>query len=404
MFKPAYTFALIACTVLGSTVGVNAQESPRLSATTYKTLSKVHRLIDAQKNPQALAELKALMTTVTGNAYDTAVVQQTLGYVYHNLGQQKRAAEAFKHALQQNALPPDVVHQLQYNLVQLLIASDAFDEALTYLDRWLDREPSLGVEGLKLAATAYYQAKQCTKAIPYLREILAQHEKPEDQWQQILLACYYESSQYLEAAQVLERIVGRYPGDKRYWRQLAAAYQQAGDDRRALATLTLAYEQAMLDQQATIELAQMYSYLQMPYEAARLLETEVKAGRMKETQANLQALADAWILAHEKQKAALVLEQMGHIGGSASAYFKLGQLLIEMERWDQAVKALDSALSAGLPKVGAARLLQGIAFYYAGQRQKSVKCLEQARQDKAHRGEADWWIQRIRQENGNLSG
>lgn len=404
MLKPVCTFALIACAVLSSAIGVNAQEGARLSATTHKALSKIHRLIDAQKNPQALAELQGLMPTVAGNAYDAAVVQQTLGYVYNNLGQQKQAAEAFKQALRQNALPSDVVHQLHYNLVQVLIASTAYEEGLGYLDRWLSREPSPGVEGLKLAATVYYQAKQCKKAIPYLRQLLAQREKPEEQWQQVLLACYYESSQYLEAARLLEQIVGHDPHEKRYWRHLAAAYQQAGEDMRALAALTLAYEQGLLDSQTTMELVQMYSYLQIPYKGAQLLAAEVEAGRIKETQASLQTLANSWILAHEKEKAARVLERMGRLGGSANAYFSLGQLLFEMEHWDQAVKALDSALSAGFTKVGAARLLQGIAFYHAGERQKSIKTLELARQDEAHRGEAEWWIQRIRQENADLSG
>ncbi|MGH8605668.1 MAG: tetratricopeptide repeat protein, partial [Gammaproteobacteria bacterium] len=251
---PACTFVLIACAVLSSAIGVNAQEGARLSATTHKALSKIHRLIDIQKNPQALAELQALMPAVAGNAYDAAVVQQTLGYVYNNLGQQQQAAEAFKQALRQNALPSDVVHQLHYNLVQVLIASNAYEEGLAYFDRWLSREPSPGVEGLKLAAAAYYQAKQCKKAIPYLRQLLAQREKPEEQWQQVLLACYYESSQYLEAARLLEQIVGHDPHEKRYWRQLAAAYQQAGEDMRALAALTLAYEQGLLDSQTTMEL------------------------------------------------------------------------------------------------------------------------------------------------------
>lgn len=391
-----YLLALLGATTIGAEQG--------LSQATYDSLSRIHKLIDAGKNREALAKLRALKPSKAANAaYESAMIQQTLGFVYSRLGEHKQAAQAFKRALQQNALPSDVVHRLHYDLAQVLIAANALEEGLDYLQRWLNKESAPDLASTELAASAYYRAERWKEAIPHVKKLIAQGVKPEEQWRQVLLSCYYGSAQYAEAAGLLEQMVARHPNEPGSWMQLVALYQRAGKDRRALAVLDLAYKQGLLDAQGIVQLAQTMSYLGMPYQAAQLLEAELKAGAIKRGPAALELLANAWLLAREKGKAAAVFEQLARATGSGDVYFALGQLRFSMEQWDEAIRAVDSALSTGFAKTGAARLLQGIALYHTGEYDRSLQTLERLSQDPANRNEALWWIKRIQRERTNAS-
>lgn len=111
-----------------------------LSEATYKALSKAQELMEAEQYTEAERQLDALLAQTEAGGYDRAVVQQTLGYLYSERAQYDKAAQAFRQALDANALPEEVAHDLRYNLAQLLIADGQYSQGVVEMEKWLASE------------------------------------------------------------------------------------------------------------------------------------------------------------------------------------------------------------------------------------------------------------------------
>ena len=370
-----------------------------LSEATYNSLTQVHGWLESGKSQQALEALKTLVPKVRSRSYDSAVVHQTMGYAYHMLGDDAHAIESFEQALDKHALPEEVEHALTYNLAQMLISAERYQSGLHYLEQWFPTETKPSAEAYLLAGTANYGLKQYKAAIPYLKKAIAATHDPPESWYQLLLNSYYELSYYHEASVVLGEMVRRFPDEKTYWIQLAGVYQRLKRDQDALATLELAYRRAMLDEPQLVRLVQLYLYMNTPYRAAELLEAELDKGGIKKTAGNWTLLADALLLAQERERAARALQQAAELARDTTLYYRLGQILYDLEQWPAAVEALESALNRGdLKETDWAYLMLGIAAYRAGDAQRAVNALTHAQGFEKTHNQAKWWLERVYEE------
>ncbi|MCI0400675.1 MAG: tetratricopeptide repeat protein [Gammaproteobacteria bacterium] len=375
----------------------SAQDArPLLSETTYQALADVHTMTEKGDYQEALAALQKLGSQANANPYEAAVINQNLGYVYHALGDYPKAIDAFERALNTGLLPQILTHSLTYNLAQLLIYTKAYREGLQYLNEWLKNEPAPSSEPHILAASAYYQLEQYGEAIPHARIAVQQVSEPNESWYQLLLACYYQLSMYENAATLLEEMIVNFPKERSYWLQLTGVYQQLKREKQALAILELAYSQDMLDEHDLLRLAQLYLYMEMPYKAGGLLATELKAGRIKKTKENLELLANSWLLAQEKQKAADALQQAAQVAEDGTLLYQLGRIYVDLERWGEAITALQaSTKTSGLDDPADAYLLLGIAAYRLGNNGLATKAFTKAVSYDKTKSQADWWLQQL---------
>lgn len=384
---------------LAAAASAEQAEGPALSEPTWRALQAVHELMDAGKWDEALGRLQALAPKVEANAYESAVTAQTLGYVYGSLERYPQAIEAFSRALAGQALPADVAHTLLYNLAQLLIHQERYEEGIARLETWLKAEPKPGLEAHVLAATAYYRAGRYAAAVPHARKVIEQKKDAEDDWFRLLLACYQELEDYEGMAGVLEQLVRRRPEERDYWLQLAATYQRLQRDARALATLELANRRGLLDEDKTLQLARLYLYLEMPYPAARLLEDKTASGAVQASAENLDLLGEAWLRAREPEKALPVLERAAAASPEAGRWLLIGQIYCDLERWQEARAPLERALAGGgLERPAQARLLLGVASAETGDAARARELLTQALEDAATREQARWWLGRLAEE------
>lgn len=390
---------LVLCTSSAAVAAQGRDSRYLLSASSYKALSHVNELMQKDRYREAVKELQLLLPQVADRAYDSAVTLQTLGYAYYSLKEDNKAIDAFRKALNHHALPPKVSRSLTYNLAQLLIYKQRFKEGLAYLDGWLKESKHPPADAYVMAASAAYGLKRYRQTIGYLHKAMARSTKPNESWDQMLLACYYRLDRYKDAAALLERMVRRYPEKKTYWMQLVGTYQRLKDDQRALAVMQLAQTRGLLDPDETIQLVHMYLYLKMPYRGAQLLAQEMQRGHVAKTRKHWELLADGWLLAQEKQKAAEALEHAAQLGGGPEIEFKLGQVRFQLQDWAKAAKALERATSGkGLKHPGVANLLLGIAQYHLGHPQQALDALTQARYQKQTRDQAEWWANKINSE------
>ncbi len=382
-----------------------ADKQYQLQEDTHQALSEAHKLIEEDKNKQALGILTKLLSSANEYAYDKAVIKQTLGYIYYGLEQIDLSLKAFVDAVESNALPPDVQHDLHFTIAQLSIFQDQYDAGLHYLKKWFAKESSPGADAHLLAASVYFELEQYKKSIPHLKDAIRLSDSAPKNWYDMLLAAYFETKQLNHAALLLEKLIVRYPDEKNFWLQLISVWQQLDKDNKALAVNELAYRRGLLNSKEKLNLAKSYLYLEMPYKAASLLESEIDSDNLKPDSSTLELLINSWLSAQENDKAIQVLQTLNNLEESSEHKFRLAQLLIDQQKWRQAVPLLEKVTKdTGFEHIGEAWLLLGMSQYELNDSQASLASFGNAMQHKNSQEQARWWMQQINENMENQQG
>lgn len=388
---------------------VHAKEEDKqylLSKETYDLLNVTRVAMEENSYHAVIQKLTVYLDKENIKSYDKAVINQTLGYAYNAQENYKRSIESFIKAVRSDALPDKMTHELTYIIAQLYIHSEKYTEGLSYLDKWFEKESNPSSEAHLLAASAYYQINQFKKLIPHAKSAIEKSDAPQQSWYELLIAGYYETRMYRDAALLLETMINKYPDNDNYWLQLVAVYQQNKQEKKALAISELAYEKGILKGDDIIQLAQTYLYLQLPLEAAAVLDSEINNGTIDYSKANIELLSNSWLLAHDEEKAAFVLEQYVSKFNDISLNYKLAHIYVELENWDKAKNALEAVVTdkniTTQPEIEAtAWLLLGISSYHKKDTVRSKQALNKALAFKQTRDQAKWWLNQIEEEIPN---
>ena len=388
---------------------VHAKEEDKqylLSKKTYDLLNVTRVAMEENSYHAVIQKLTVYLDKENTKSYDKAVINQTLGYAYNAQENYKRSIESFIKAVRSDALPDKMTHELTYIIAQLYIHSEKYTEGLSYLDKWFEKESNPSSEAHLLTASAYYQINQFKKLIPHAKSAIEKSDAPQQSWYELLIAGYYETRMYRDAALLLETMINKYPDNDNYWLQLVAVYQQNKQEKKALAISELAYEKGILKGDDIIQLAQTYLYLQLPLEAAAVLDSEINNGTIDYSKANIELLSNSWLLAHDKEKAAFILEQYVLKFNDISLNYKLAHIYVELENWDKAKNTLEAVVTdkniTTQPEIEAtAWLLLGISSYHKKDTVRSKQALNKALAFKQTRDQAKWWLNQIEEEIPN---
>ena len=388
---------------------VQAKEEDKqylLSKETYDLLNVTRVAMEENSYHTVIQKLTVYLDKENIKSYDKAVINQTLGYAYNAQENYKRSIESFVKAVKSYALPDKMTHELTYIIAQLYIHSEKYTEGLSYLNKWFEKESNPSSEAHLLAASAYYQINQFKKLIPHAKSAIEKSDAPQQSWYELLIAGYYETRMYRDAALLLETMINNYPDNDSYWLQLVAVYQQNKQEKKALAISELAYEKGILKGDDIIQLAQTYLYLQLPLEAAAILDSEINNGTIDYSKANIELLSNSWLLAHDEEKAVFILEQYVSKINDISLRYKLAYIYVELENWDKAKNTLEAVVTdkniTTQPEIEAtAWLLLGISSYHKRDTVRSKQALNKALAFKQTRDHARWWLNQIEEEMPN---
>jgi tetratricopeptide (TPR) repeat protein len=352
--------------------------------------------MEAEKYSEAGKRLDDLLQQTTAGSYERAVVQQTIGYLYTSQDQYNKAAQAFQQALDLNALPDKVAHNLRYNLAQLLIADGQYQKGISLMENWLSAESKPQNNVYVLLASAYYRIDNHSKVIEHISTAIKNDTDPKEDWYRMLLSAHISLKQFKSAINVLETLITRYPYQKAYWDQLSSLYLQQNKEVRALAVRMLADRLDLGDAKTLLSLADMYRYLHIPYKAAQLLQKAMNDGVIAADFANLQRLADSWLAAREPEQAAGTLQKMLAQDNSGGSHLKLGQVYAGMEQWDKAVAPLtDSLKLLNGSDLGKAHILLGTANFHLDNLQQAKAHFSKAISFEAQSRQASQWLRHI---------
>jgi len=375
-----------------------------LDELTWRQLNDIYSELDEERYEEAHEDLRNMLGRAGRDVYLQAILNQALAQVEWARGQFESALNYCETALQLDALPDSAHHALLYQVAQLYYMSDRLDQALEYLRLWFCSIPQEQVTAAArvLQASILSRQGEFAGALEAIDAAIDLEDSPPESWYQLKLAAQYELEQYDRAVNTLETLISRWPERKSYWTRLAQTHYVLGQEAEALAVLALAHRQGLLDESPDILfLAGLYSKLELPYQAAAVLEQALRDGALAANPNHWTQVAQSWHAAGETERALAAWESAGRAAADGLTDLHRGYLLTDLERWAAALEALNRALARGgldERQAGEAYLLRGMARLRLGDVEAAAADWDQAGRFESSREAARQWLDYLQEE------
>jgi tetratricopeptide (TPR) repeat protein len=381
--------ALIACLLLCMPATLARERGEvvhGMSKGVYDVINEAQLLMDEEKYEEAMAALESQRSRRMSD-YETAHVLNMIGYTWYQMDNMEKAAATYKEALAQEKLPGAQRRGLLTTVAQLSLLEEDYTGAESYARKLLAIPDKRGFSPIDhvILAQALYGQERYAEAVEPLKTAMEQQrelgQKPRENWLALLSSIYFETGDYQTMREVVYELVTLYPKEQ-YLMNLAALHGQLGETDRQLALVESLLDDNRLQRgHYLLNMANLFLAHQLPYKAARLLETEIASGRIEESQKNLELQSQAWYLAGEEARAIPPLEAAAELSEDGEIYLRVARLYMDLYNWKDAERAAGLALGkGGLRDSGSAHLLQGMALtrlnHLQGARRQFVKAAE----------------------------
>ncbi|GMV29897.1 MAG: hypothetical protein AMXMBFR59_20220 [Rhodanobacteraceae bacterium] len=302
-----------------------------------------------------------------------------------------------KEAIALDALPNSNQFPAIYTLAQFQLQEEQYADSAKSVDLYIDQSGDKKPEALAVKANALYRADKFQEAIDTMKLAIAATDKPQESWNQILMASYFELNQYDEAAKLSEAQLQKNPNDKKLIQQLASIYVNGDQSDKALKLLTDAKSRGLITTSDDYKLlAQLYGQAEKPAEGAALLEEGFQKGAIAPSYEMYKLLGDSYALADNELKAIDAYGKASPLAKDGEADLLRGQLQINNQQWAPAKESLTKALSRGVKRQGAAYVLLGNAENELGNKSAAIAAMEKAQGYEETRQMAGTWLKMIK--------
>ena len=166
--------------------------------------------------------------------------------------------------------------------------------------------------------------------------------------------------------------------------------------------MALAYRKGMLDKQSDIlYLSSLYSNADVPFKAAEVLENGIRDGIVEPSKSHWTMVAETWYSAEELARSLAAFEEAGKAAVDGDIDLRRGFILVDMENWQQALEALNTALDKGglnERRTGEAYLLRGMAQFNLDNLDAASADWGRASRFEDTRDAARQWMNHLREE------
>jgi tetratricopeptide (TPR) repeat protein len=140
-------------------------------------------------------------------------------------------------------------------------------------------------------------------------------------------------------------------------------------------------------------MAQLYMQNEVPYKAAKLLETEMKSGRVARNAKNYRLLSQAWQLAQEDEKSIPALKEAARLSDDGELNLRLGNAYLNLGRYSDCVAAVQAGLrKGGIKSPDNAQISLGMCMYNQQKYTAAINAFREARKTRRSARIANQWI------------
>lgn len=373
------------------------RQAQAVSRSVYEVIEKAQRLVDAEDYDAAIELLSALIQKDNLTEYEFANVYQYLGFCYHSKEDTETAIITFSKILAIESVEDQARKATLYTLAQLHTFLEQYDAALVRMERWFDLEPNPAPKAFILYAQILYQLGQYADMISPIETALATAETrgtvAQEQWYSLLSFAYFQQEDFAKIRDINKLLLANWP-KKRYWLYLANAYRELNDDDSLLAAYDAAYLQGLLSSESElVTLAQLYVQGEVPIKAARLLEEEMKSGRIEKNGRNYRLLSQAWFLAREDSRSIEPLKIAAGLDEKGDLYIRLANVYLNLDENTNCVSAVEAGIEkGGLKSPDYAHMSLGMCLYNAHEYLKALRAFRKAAETPRSAARANQWI------------
>jgi tetratricopeptide (TPR) repeat protein len=399
---PALCVALLLACVAGPCLAQGApvaelqrsEPGALMSERAFRRFEAVTALYSEARYAEALGAAESYLGSEL-NDYEKAMGEQILGYILVALDRPADAVPRFERAIELDALPNAAHFNMMRSLAQLYAALEQWQKSIEMMGLYLAYQPEASGEDRIMMGQNYVQLGRYRDALSWVRGALERAgDTPPESWLQLELAIHFELGDHRAALRVLRTLVARWPDRLRYWEMMAGAHQALDEDVEALAALMAAYNGGLINEPAKLlNLVRLNMYVELPYQAGRILGRAIETGVVEASPDNLEMLLQAWTAAREFDRAAEVVDRLAMLTADGDLLLRKARLMMEQNRWQAMLDAARQGLEIGnVGKPGEAWLMIGIALLELDQLRESRRAFQQAQEfDADSRRQAREW-------------
>jgi len=341
----------------------------------------------------------AKMTVDRLSACQRLQYERLLASIENENGNPAGAREHLENAIKYGEMPPEQAAETRFSIAQLYMGEERWKEAVDSLNQWFAATPTPNSQAYYLRAICNYQQEKFADALPDAIKAVEGSPTPTEGWLQLLLALRIQREEYKLSIPLLEQLISIKPEKKAYYMQLSSVHGQLGSYQDALVPIQLAYLAGLLDQDSEYRrLAQLLLHLDLPYRGAQILEDGLKKDVVKPDAKLWELLGNTYVASREYEKALVPLGKGAELASDGKLYVRIGEVRVQREEWDEAIKALKHGLDkGGLPNPGQVKLLLGIAYYSQEKKGDARTWFQRATEHPQQRDAAEKWLQHLQE-------
>jgi tetratricopeptide (TPR) repeat protein len=376
------------------------RRTPALRNKVYEKLAAAQAAAEEKDLTEAASILDSMIESGGKNAlnsYELANVYNLYAFIYYSREDYGNALKAYENVVAQPDIPIAMEVNTKYTIAQLYFVQEQWQKGINALLAWFAVTETPNAEAYVLLSQGYYQTKDYDKALLNVEKAISmQKEKdkvPKEQWYNLARFLYFEKNEIDKTVDVLEELLTYYP-NKQYWVQISHMYGEQKKEPQQLAAMETAYVQNMLDK-STEQVTMAYLYLngEVPYKAAKVMAAGLKNGSIEGTSKNWEIAGGAWRQAQELDKAIPAMEEAAAKSDTGELYARLGNIYLDSDQYDEAIRAINKGLSrGGVKRPDTARLVLGMAYFNDKQYDKAREAFTAAGRDERSEKYAAQWI------------
>lgn len=324
------------------------QEGRQFSSKTGQLVLAAQEFMTSDNYGAAIPELNRALALPDINPYERSIINQMLGSCYYESNQYSTAINAFESAISAGGLLPNEASSLRVNIAQLLIANDQPARGAQMLENWSRNGGQMKPEYIQMLWQAWSAADQYSRALPWAQKWFNAARPKERKHFDLLNFLYNNLNMPGKQADIIKQMINRWPEDKELWGAWASMLATGGREQEAFEVSKMLYlGGAYSSEQDLTKVVQYYSYYDMPFQAAQILEREMNAGRIKQSTDKLVQLSTLLRQAREYKRAIPIMEKAAASSGKAKLFANLGEALYNQGECDKAQSALTKAMARG---------------------------------------------------------